>query len=96
MLTKHCENLHFLLSDESALEQHDLELFGLFAELKSLCRFIPNFTTPLKALEYIVSSGLLCERMSNVVIALKISLTIPVTVASGEHSFSHLNPLDAK
>ena len=44
MLMKHCENLHFLLSDESAIEQHDLGLLGLFAEFKTLHHIIHNFT----------------------------------------------------
>ena len=57
---------------------------------RGLNKYTSYITAPLKALEFIG----LCETMPHVDIALRISLTTPVTVASGERSFSKLKLLE--
>lgn len=60
-------------------------------ELVSLISFLPdqNVVTPIFVLNFIKDRNLQ-ELYPNVWIALRILLTIPVTVASGERSFSKL------
>ena len=81
-LLKECKDLQVLMDDINGLE--------LFTELKSLSRSVPSdIRSPLETLKYLFSNRFQ-EAMPNVVIALRILLTIPVTVASAERSFSKL------
>ena len=63
---------------------------ALFDELKTLCNVLPDsVSSPLQVLRRLHESHL-NEVLPNVSVALRILLTIPVTVASGERSFSKL------
>lgn len=85
-LQNHCSDLNILLSD--ALSS-DLDATELFEELKVLRHTVPNGSTPLASLDYITCNSL-TDAYPNVAIALRILLTMPVTVASAERSFSAL------
>lgn len=68
----------------------DIDAISLFDELKNLSNILPdNVTTPLEVLRFIHATRL-HECVPNVSTALRILLTVPVTVASGERSFSKL------
>ena len=66
----------------------------LYDELKTLANILPqNTVSPLEVLRYVVSNGLQ-ELLPNLAVALRISLTVPITVASDERVFSaeaHIN-----
>lgn len=59
----------------------------LFAELTALSRRLPAGTKPLDALKFTCDNGMESV-FSNAFVALRVLLTLPVTVASGERSFS--------
>ena len=67
----------------------DIEELNLFTELKTLTLAIPEGASPLDVLKYI-NAHRLNEVFPNVTNALRILLTIPVTVASAERGFSKL------
>jgi len=74
----------------SGATECDIDGIALSDELKTLSNIIPdNSTSPLEVLRFIHSNGL-HETLPNANIALRILLTVPVTVASGERSFSRL------
>jgi len=86
------------LRDEMTVEQSseicrkvsDIDAISLFDELKNLSTVLPdNVASPLEVLHYIHATRL-HECFANVSTALRILLTVPVTVASGERSFSKL------
>ncbi|XP_078514769.1 zinc finger MYM-type protein 1-like [Lissotriton helveticus] len=90
-LQKHCNDLHHLLSDSSAdgAISSDIDGIELFQEISFLAQVLPEKLGMLEALQYIYFNRLE-DIYPNCVLALRILLTIPVTVASAEHSFSRL------
>ena len=92
-LKKHCLVLQQVLSkkgDGSADDESDIDGQSLFDELKTLANILPqNIVSPIDVLRY-VHSNMLQEVLPNLSVTLRILLTVPVTVASGERSFSRL------
>uniref|UniRef100_A0A452GMJ4 DUF4371 domain-containing protein n=1 Tax=Gopherus agassizii TaxID=38772 RepID=A0A452GMJ4_9SAUR len=86
-LIKHCQDLHLALSTDTAA---DIDAVVLYDELTALSVLICPKTSPLKVLEFIARNDFFTP---NTAIALHILLTLPVSVASGEHSFSKLKLL---
>nr|KYP36891.1 hypothetical protein KK1_041967 [Cajanus cajan] len=83
-LKKYCINLEKILSFE---DHSDIDVLDLFSELKLLTEILTNeINTLLKILNYIKRS---CS-FPNTYIAYKILLTLLVTVATAERSFSKL------
>ncbi|XP_023766815.1 uncharacterized protein LOC111915381 [Lactuca sativa] len=71
-------------------EQSDIDSHELYMELKLLDMFLPSeIMSPIDVLKYMKK----VECFPNVIIAYKTLLTIPVTVASAERSFSKLKLL---
>ncbi len=70
-------------------ESKNIDGQDLCGELKSIARRLPEQSTPLDMAKFIIEHDL-SEGFPNVFIALRIFLTLPVTVASGERSFSKL------
>lgn len=66
-----------------------MEKFELFNEIELLPMFIDDSTTPLDILNYLFTNKLISV-FPNLSTALRIYLTLPVTVAHGERSFSKL------
>lgn len=67
----------------------DLDGAELYQELTVLCPIVKPESSCLEVLNFIFSSSLE-DLAPNVVIALQILNTMPITVASGERSFSKL------
>lgn len=91
LLLKHCKDLQLSLSDG---DHSDLDGMQLFQELEIFKTILPEeekkkIKSPLDMLCYI-SLNRFIENFPNVTIALRILLTLPVTVAPGERSFSKL------
>ncbi|XP_068240913.1 uncharacterized protein [Palaemon carinicauda] len=86
-LREHCTKL------ETALrvgESKDIDATDLCHELQAVARRLqPDTVTPLDVLKFICEQGLV-HSVPNTFVALRILLTLPVTVASGERSFSKL------
>ncbi|XP_050538951.1 uncharacterized protein LOC126910249 [Daktulosphaira vitifoliae] len=85
-ILKHCKDLGILLSSNDTA---DIDVIELFEELKLFCRLTESSSSASKNLEYIYNNQLQ-EIYPNIEISLRIILTIPVTVASAERSFSKL------
>ncbi|KAL5142515.1 Zinc finger MYM-type protein 1 [Glycine soja] len=86
-LKKYCINLEKLLRFN---EYSDIDGFDLFSELKVLREMLrEEIGTPIEVLSYIKT----LDSFPNVYIAYIILLTIPVTVATAERSFSKLKLL---
>ena len=87
LLHGHCMNL------ENALtigEDSDINSYELFTEIGHLKTMLPqNVTTPMEVLQFFHDSNIF-DAFPNTWVALRILLTLPVTVASGERSFSKL------
>ncbi|CAM5097463.1 unnamed protein product [Natator depressus] len=84
---KHCQDLHLALSSDNAANIDGVELYD---ELIALSEIISPKTSPLKVLEFIAKNDFFTP---NTAIAVHILLTLPVSVASGERSFSKLKLL---
>lgn len=87
-LNKSCLNLDLKLKDESQ-DQRDIVGDELFHEIVAF-KFITNDqkkSSPLAVLEYLMQHDL-TSAFPNLFIALRILLTLPVSVASGERFFS--------
>ena len=83
-LKKNCLNLECFLTHETYL---DIDGLDLFSELKVLEEVLKtNDNSPINVLNYIKR----LEFFPNACIAFKILLTIHVTIASAERSFSKL------
>ena len=83
-LKKSCINLEKILSFEN---HSDIDGLDLFSELRLLKEVLTNeINTPLKILNFIKRLG----SFPNTYIAYRILLTLPVTVATAEKSFSKL------
>lgn len=82
-----CQNLQTALTGTDGLSV--INASKIFLELKMLSTLFSEKITSLEVVNYILSKKL--EYLfPNSLIALKILLTMPVTVASGERSFSKL------
>ena len=83
-LKKNCFNLECFLTLET---YSDIDGLNLFSELKVLKEVLQiNENSPINVLNYIKR----LESFPNACIAFRILLTIPITVASEERSFSKL------
>jgi hypothetical protein len=71
-------NLQLLLTDGVSVDINGLEMAD---ELKSLIPMIESNLTPVEILKFVINTG---DFAPNVLVALRILLTLPVTVASGE------------
>ena len=87
-LQENCQMIEKSLTDLGQ-NQSDINGKELFEELKAFQPHITESMTASEALSYIYENGL-CSSFSNLVVLLRIFFTIPVTVASGERSFSKL------
>lgn len=77
-------------ADTDRVSDNDIDGLGLFDELRTMCNILPDTVkSPLDILRY-VHAHRLHQLLPNVSVALRILLTVPVTVASGERSFSKL------
>ncbi|XP_075702536.1 zinc finger MYM-type protein 1-like [Rhinoderma darwinii] len=86
-LREQCDHLEKRLSHDHL---RDIDGADLCYELKSLSRYVPaNCYTPKSVLGYICRSKM-STMFPNTCIALRILLSLPVTVASGDRSFSKL------
>lgn len=83
-LLKHCKDPEINLKDENS---KDIDAIELYNELINFRCIVNEDTTPLQALS-LVKNSLVC--FPNIGIALRILLTIPVTSACAERSFSKL------
>ncbi|XP_048513424.1 zinc finger MYM-type protein 1-like [Athalia rosae] len=81
-----CKNLQLFLTDGNST---DIDALELWDELKNLSTLLPSELTPLQVLNYLKENDV-TTIFPNLVIALRILLTLPVSVASGERSFSKL------
>nr|XP_047129443.1 uncharacterized protein LOC124809403 [Hydra vulgaris]XP_047129444.1 uncharacterized protein LOC124809404 [Hydra vulgaris] len=78
--------LEFILSVEN---ETDINANDLREELRDVSRMLPYSTKPFDVLNYLCQNRLI-SLYPNTVVALRILLTLPVSVASGERSFSKL------
>lgn len=85
-LMKNCMDIQILLE---VGESRDINGKELFDELSILSEIIEKDTPPLEVLEKILSYSS-DDIYSNVCIVFRILLTMPVTTASAERSFSKL------
>lgn len=86
-LVKHCMDLHNTLKNE---DQNDINGIDLCVELEHIKTILPkDVSSPKAVLEYMLQSNT-SDLFPNIWISLKILLTISVTVASGERSFTKL------
>lgn len=87
-VVKQCKNLEISLRDG---DDCDINGIILADELDGLKSLLPSIVTkkPHKLLQYLHKNKL-CDVFPNICIVLRILLTVPVTVASGERSFSKL------
>lgn len=79
-----CLKLEKYLTSENC---RDLDAHDLCSGLKPIAKNQPENTKPTDVLNYILHNNL-SDIMPNLVIAHRIFLTFPVSVASGERSFS--------
>lgn len=82
-LLKHCKKLENILTDKDSSDINGLELAD---ELSVLCTLLDKIMSPRDVLKFIIELNF----GPNINIAIRILLTLPVTVASGERSFSKL------
>ncbi|KAF0748928.1 zinc finger MYM-type protein 1-like [Aphis craccivora] len=83
-IRKHCQDLHIILTDG---EDKDIDAVDLFEELLILREMVDNNMTALQTLKLVKHS---LGSFSNVEVALRILLTIPIASAGAERSFSKL------
>lgn len=86
-LLKHCNDLSVVLQDG---ESKDIESYELYEELQLLVPNLPNSIRDAnQMIQYIITNDLE-DIYPNVYIAIRIMLTMPVSTASAERSFSKL------
>nr|XP_014354230.1 PREDICTED: uncharacterized protein LOC106707009 [Latimeria chalumnae] len=85
-LLKKCKDLQVYLSHGN---NADIDVLEIFDELTTLSRIVESRKSPFKMLQYLAHNNLI-NTFPNTSIALCILITIPVSVASGEQSFSKL------
>ncbi|XP_054283324.1 zinc finger MYM-type protein 1-like [Macrosteles quadrilineatus] len=88
LLLKKCADLQLALTDG---DHRDIKGHQMYQELLVVQTLLPENcgSKPMDVLKYLTKNRL-CENFPNLCIALRIILTIPVSVASGERSFSKL------
>lgn len=86
ILENHCTSLQSILSDDN---ESDVNGNDLQEELRDVSRILQHSMKPLDVINYLYQNNL-NTLYPNTCIALRILLTLPVSVASGERSFSKL------
>ncbi len=86
-ILKHCNDLHNVLR---VGESSDFQPFELYEELNTMIPNLPNFIKDVKQLLSYITENSLKEIYPNIYIVIRILLTIPVSTASAERSFSKL------
>ena len=76
-----------LLSENENVSKSDTDAREMTDELVAISELLIPNSTPLEVLQFIVNNN---NFVINVAVALRIILTMPVSVASGERSFSKL------
>ncbi|KAB0802683.1 hypothetical protein PPYR_04869 [Photinus pyralis] len=89
-ILEYCKNLEMKLTDPTT-ENMDINAIDLYNEIDTLSIYInnKNSMSAKEVLTYLVKNDLQCI-FPNLFVALRIFLTMPVTVAHGERSFSKL------
>jgi hypothetical protein len=82
---KHCVDLQALLTDRQTREA-DIDGLQMMEELDALSVLVKTNAPPLEVLRFITKY----DFAPNVAVALRILLTLPMSVASGKRSFSVL------
>lgn len=82
-LIAHCKDLALILTDQIS---SDIDGVDLADKLSVLSTLLHEKLAPKEVLEFIIKLNF----GPNIAIALRILLTLPITVASGERSFSKL------
>jgi hypothetical protein len=85
-LEYYCTNFQSVLSVEN---ESDISANDLQEELGDVSRMLPYSIKPLDVLNYLCQNNL-TTLYPNTIVALRILLTLPASVASGERSFSKL------
>lgn len=91
-LKKACKHLETVLSGgdgDDKPKEYDINGDELFDELQIFGPMLPPRSHPAGALSFITKRGYV-DTFPNIFVALRILLTLPVSVASGERSFSKL------
>ncbi|KAL4721540.1 hypothetical protein ACJJTC_001076 [Scirpophaga incertulas] len=86
-ILKHCNDLHNVLR---VGESSDFQPFELYEELNTMIPNLPIFIKDVKQLLSYITENSLKEIYPNIYIVIRILLTIPVSTASAERSFSKL------
>jgi len=85
-ILKDCSNLEKCLTHG---DSKDIDASELCSELQAIARRVPKNAKPQDVINYIYNYYLL-NSMPNLIIVLRILLTLPIFVATGERSFSKL------
>ncbi|XP_065639496.1 uncharacterized protein LOC136072264 [Hydra vulgaris] len=85
-MLKNCINLHLLLTEN---DKRDIDGLVLCEEIINLSAVLPSQMEPLEILNYLHENNI-TTIFPNLFNCLRILLTLPVSVASGERSFSKL------
>ncbi|XP_048514983.1 zinc finger MYM-type protein 1-like [Athalia rosae] len=85
-IMKSCKDLHIALTHSESMDTDAIELCD---ELINLATLLSSSQTPIQCINYIVKADLE-SLFPNVLVVLRILMTLPVSVASGERSFSKL------
>lgn len=86
-ILKNCQDLHTVLR---VGESSDFQPYELYEELQIMIPNLPNFITDVKQLLQYITHNNLKEIYPNIYIVIRILLTIPISTASAERSFSKL------
>lgn len=87
-LLKCCNDVHIKLQGDGNTNPN-VNGVELYQEIKSIQSFLNSNMTPIQILSYIYTNELI-ELYPNLCILIRIYLTLPITVASGERNFSKL------
>jgi len=83
-LLNHCKDLQLFLTDRDSADINGIEMAD---ELRVIIPMVESNLSPIELLKFVINIGSFAPNLS---IALRILLALPVTVASGERSFSKL------
>jgi hypothetical protein len=84
-LKKHCMDLDLLLQDG---DSRDINGMDLHHEIRIFCQIVDSsYTTPIQCFQFLHKTR---DSFPNLVIAQRIMLTMPITIATAERSFSKL------